>query len=116
MCRNPSYNNIGFQPQCPKTEGAGYLRVQLRTAKNDNSVSSQAKIFGKNLTPDSDTGGSKTPESVEFEFFPRLFGLAKISARKMLTYVAVQARNNVVRRSRSTVSQLRTASKAIMAD
>ena len=82
--------------------GVGLI-LQLQTAKNDNSVRSQAKIFGINLTSDSDAGGSKTPESVEFDFFPWLFGLAKISAQKMLTYVAVQARNNVVRRRRSTV-------------
>src|SRR5882672_7289901 len=33
MCRNPSYNNIGLQPQCLKREGADYLRVMLARAQ-----------------------------------------------------------------------------------
>ena len=46
MCRNPSYNNIGLQPQCPKKEGAGYLRVALAGARTEKPPMLISKLRG----------------------------------------------------------------------
>jgi hypothetical protein len=56
-------------------------RIQLRTAKIDNSICGPGNFFDRKLTSDSDSAGPKTSESVENGFFPRLFGLAKILGR-----------------------------------